>query len=231
MSHVQLNNNTHCTDTWLDIFHPICTKSTMSKSIVQNLKPSKTSMKILLSDICPWHKLFQLITVAVLNANNFTCPFAIPTVSYCILSFWYFEAHFLMQTSTFPPWSMWCWTWQQRLVRKQRVCIGASLLFWILMWVQHHWSNHAVLGSLHNLIVTKQTASMLTMWTLSLWYLSKVMVCSKRPWISWLYFFYCWSNVFFAITPLTCHFIQFRSMHTHWKMTCGNLSWRSWKRA
>ncbi len=90
VSHVILNNNTHSMDTCFVVLHSICTASSMSKAMAQNMKPTKSRMNRLLYVLCP-HEFIKLITMTILYANNFTWLSRISTVSYCILSVRYFE--------------------------------------------------------------------------------------------------------------------------------------------
>ncbi len=63
------------------VLHSICTLSTMSDAIAQNMKAVKLRRNLFLAICCLYLKLITLIIVAILYRNNFNWLAAIPIPS------------------------------------------------------------------------------------------------------------------------------------------------------
>ncbi len=138
--HVILNNNAHSMGICLVVFHPICTASTMPKAIVQNMKPTKSRVKRLLSGLCPQHIFFKLIIGVILCTNNFTCLYSISTVSYIILSIRYCEEKSRLisfmntniRISTMEHDNVWCDSRFRSINRQNVSCHNATLNSYVI---------------------------------------------------------------------------------------------------
>ncbi len=68
-------------------------------------------------------------------------------------------------------------------------CCNATLILYASLAALFLKVNQVVLRSLQNLLVKEWTLSIITMYTLSLWYLSNEMVWLNRPCITSIYYF------------------------------------------